>query len=209
LPALEPAEDLGQPLPGAMEVHSRRDLGAGKDLSYLGDRPIFEIEEDYGGALGRWELRHRSQHVDVDGPERSGPVELVLAAPPQPFAPDRPYRHPDRDSPDPGIGPLVLRDAPPAREELDERLLGDVPRLLPIVDDQVHRVNERRVLRPEQTDEVSVCTRIRLHGPCLRGISMKPISTSPGGREEKSGGWERHTDFSPCPRQESDLRLAV
>ena len=55
-------------------------------------------------------------------------------------------REPDGHPPNPGPRPVVARHLPPVRVQLDERVLGDVLRPLPVVQDQENRPRHRREL---------------------------------------------------------------
>src|SRR5215204_7299285 len=75
---------------------------------------------------------------------------------PRTFPRTGPDGHPDADPAYPRFGSVVVRDPPPPGEERHERVLSDVLCLFPIVDDEVQRPDERRVLAPKEVGEASI-----------------------------------------------------
>src|SRR5262245_30376758 len=101
-------------------------------------------------------MRDRPKQIDVCWLREGRGIELTLHPGPSPLAVEEPDRHPDRYATDPRVRPLVPGDLLPARQQLGERVLRDVTRALPVVQDQVDGPDDGLVLGPEQPCELDV-----------------------------------------------------
>src|SRR4029077_19817502 len=91
-----------------------------------GDGKILEVEQHDHSSLGFGKRMDRIDEVDV----RDGILDLTWLVPLEHcsdlLSPCRSYGHPDRDPAYPGPWALVLGDAPPTGEQLDEGVLGQL-----------------------------------------------------------------------------------
>src|SRR5262245_44691117 len=140
-----------------MQIGSDRRLWTLEDVRDLGDRKIFEVEQDDHRALGFGKRMDRGEKVHVWHVILDLTWLVPLDQCSNLLPPGHSYSHPDRDPTHPRPRTFVLGDASPTGEQLDEGVLGHLFGAVSIPEDQLNRASDGRVLGSEEPGESLFC----------------------------------------------------